>query len=57
MTVLKISIFESQLIQVPGPKDIVIYRPDRQAVSVVEKPWGWAYILVQKPQGARGEGW
>ena len=42
--------------QMPGPRDIVIYWPDPQAFSVVPKPWGWAHILVQKPRGARGGG-
>ena len=39
--------------QMPGPRDIVIYWPGPGAFSVVQKPWGWAHILVQKPQGAR----
>ena len=42
--------------QMPGPRDIVIYRPGPRAFSVVQKPWGWAHILVQKHQGARGDG-
>ena len=42
------------LMQIPGPKDIVIYWPGPWAFSVVQKPWGWAHILVQKPQGAPG---
>ena len=45
---------ESQLMQMPGPRDIVIYRPGPQAFSVVQKPWDWAHISVQKPQGAQG---
>ena len=45
---------ESQLMQMPGPGDIVIYKPALGAFSVVQKPWGWAHISVQKPQGARG---
>ena len=44
------------LMHMPGPRDIVIYWPGPQAFSVVQKPWGWAHILVQKPQGARGGG-
>ena len=32
------------LMQMPGPR----------AFSVVQKPWGWAHISVQKPRGARG---
>ena len=48
--------FESQLMQMPGPRDIAIYRPGPQAFSIVQKPWGWAHILVQKPRGARGDG-
>ena len=28
--------FESQLMQIPGPRDIVIYRPDPRAFSVVQ---------------------
>ena len=50
MTVLTIFM----LTQMPGPRDIVIYWPDPRAFSVVQKPWGWAHILVQKPRGARG---
>ena len=46
MTVLTIFM----LIQMPGPRDIVIYWLDPQAFSVVQKPWGWAHILVQKPR-------
>ena len=42
------------LMQMPGPRDIVIYLPGPRAFSVVQKPWGWAHILVQKPRGARG---
>ena len=42
------------LMQMPGPRNIVIYWPGPWAFSVVQKPWGWAHILVQKPQGARG---
>ena len=42
--------------QMPGPRDIVIYWPGPRAFSVVQKPWGWAHILVQKPRGARGDG-
>ena len=34
----------------------LMYGPDPGAFSVVQKPWGWAHILVQKPQGARGGG-
>ena len=41
--------FESQLMQMPGPRDIVIYRPGLRAFSVVQKPLGWAHILVQSP--------
>ena len=40
--------------QMPGLRDIVIYWPRPRAFSVVQKPWGWAHILVQKPRGARG---
>ena len=40
--------------QMPGPRDIVIYRHCPLACSVVRKPWGWAHISVQKPRGARG---
>ena len=42
------------LMQMPSPRDIIIYWPGPQAFSVVQKPWGWAHILVQKPWGARG---
>ena len=48
--------FESQLIQMLGPRDIVIYWPAPRAFSVVQKPWDWAHILVQKPWSARGGG-
>ena len=44
------------LMQMPGPRDIVIYWPDPRAFSVVQKPWGWAHILKQKPQGGGGMG-
>ena len=40
--------------QMPGPKDIVIYWPGPRAFSVVQKPWGWAHISVQKPRGPGG---
>ena len=46
--------FESQLVQMPGPRDIILYWPGTRAFSVVQKPRGWAHILVQKPRGARG---
>ena len=39
----------------PGPRDNVIYWPGPPAFSVVQKPWDWAHILVQKPRGARGD--
>ena len=48
--------FESQLVQMPGPRDIILYWPGPRAFSVVQKPRGWARILVQKPRGARGGG-
>ena len=38
------------LMQMPGPRDIVIYWPGPREFSVVQKPWGWAYISVQKPR-------
>ena len=56
MTVLKIFIFESQLMQMPGPRGIVIYRPGPWAFSIVQKPWGWAHVSVQKPRGAQRGG-
>ena len=37
MTVLTIFTFESQLMQMPGPRDIVIYRPAPMAFSVLQK--------------------
>ena len=46
--------FEGKLMQMPGPRDIVIFRPAPWAFSVLQKPWGWAQISVQKPRGARG---
>ena len=54
MTVLTIFMFERKLMQMPGPRDIVIFRPAPQAFSVLQKPWGWAHISVKKPRGARG---
>ena len=42
---------ESQLMQMPDPRNIVIYRPRPQAFSIVQKPWGWAHISEQKPEG------
>ena len=41
------------LMQMPGSRDIVIYWPRPRAFSVVQKPWGWAHISVQKPRGAQ----
>ena len=38
----------------PGPRDIAIYWPGPWTFPVVQKPWRWAHILVQKPQCARG---
>ena len=46
--------FESQLVQMPGPRDIILYWSGPRAFSVVQKPRGWAHISVQKPRGARG---
>ena len=46
--------FESQLVQMPGPRDIIFYWPGPRAFSVVQKPRGWAHISVQKPRGAGG---
>ena len=46
--------FESQLIQMLSPRDIVIYWPSPWAFSVLQKPRDWAHILVQKPWGAQG---
>ena len=43
--------FESQLLQMPGPRDIVIYWPCPRAFSVVQKPRAWAHISKQKPGG------
>ena len=45
--------FESQLVQMPGPRDIILYWPGPRAFSVVQKPRGWGHISVQKPPGAR----
>ena len=53
---LKIFMFESQLMQMPCPRDIVIYRPRLRAFSIVQKPWGWAHISVQKPRVPGGRG-
>ena len=44
------------LMQMPGPKDIAIYWPCPRTFSVVQKPWGWAHISVQKPRVPGGEG-
>ena len=38
----------------PGPRNIVIYWPSPRAFPVVQKPWAWPHILVQKPWGAQG---
>ena len=43
MTVVTVFMFESQLMQLPGPKDIVTYFPPL-AISVVQKLWGMATI-------------
>ena len=48
--------FESQLVQMPGPRDIILYWPGPRALTVVQKPRSWAHIWVQKPRGARGGG-
>ena len=42
--------------QMPGPRDNVIYWPGPRPFSVVQNPWGWAHVLVQKPRGAMGGG-
>ena len=42
------------LMQMPSPRDIVIYWPGPRAFSVAQKPWGWAHISLQKPRRARG---
>ena len=42
--------------QMPGPRDIVIYLSGPRAFSVVQKPWGWAHILVQNPGVPGGDG-
>ena len=46
--------FESQLVQMPAPRDIILYWPSPRAFSVVQKPRGWAHISVQKPRGTGG---
>ena len=33
---------------------IVIYRLSHWVFYIVQKPWNWAHILVQKPQSAGG---
>ena len=48
--------FESQLMQMPGPKDIVNYWPGPQAFSVVQKPLGLGTHFGAKTPGCRGEG-
>ena len=48
VTVLTIFMFEGQLMQIPALRDIVIYRPVPRAFFVVQKPWDWAQISVQK---------
>ena len=53
---ITVFMFESQLIQTPGPRDIVIYRLGSRAFSVVQKAWGWAHISVQRPRGATRRG-
>ena len=53
MIVVTILMFESQLMQMPGPRDIVIYWSGPRAFSVVQKPEDWAHILMQKPRGAQ----
>ena len=52
MTVLAIFM----LMQMPGPRDIVIYWPVPRTFSVVQKPWSWAHILGQKPRVPGGGG-
>ena len=42
--------------QMRGLRDIVIYWPGPRAFSVVQMPWGWAHISIQKPWGAKGGG-
>ena len=56
MIMLTIFMFERQLMQMPSPKDIVIYWAGPRAFSVVQKPWGWVHISVQKPRGSGGGG-
>ena len=38
------------------PIDIVTYRLSHWVFYIVQKPWNWAHILVQKPQCAGGGG-
>ena len=47
--------FESQLMQIPDARDIVIYRPEPRKFSFARKPWGGAHISVEKPRGAQEE--
>ena len=42
--------------QMLGPRDILNLLARPRAFSVVQKPWGWAHISVQKPRGAGGGG-
>ena len=53
MTVLTIFMFESQLMQMPGPRDIVVYWPGPQAFSVVQSP-GAGHTFRCKSPGVPG---
>ena len=55
MTVLTVFIFESQLMQMPGPRDIVIYRLAPGHFLLSKSP-GAGYTFGAKAPGCRGEG-
>ena len=50
---LTIFMFESQLMQMPGARDIVIYWPGPGAVSVMQKP---QHTFCAKASGCPGGG-
>ena len=48
--------FESQLVQIPAPGTLSFIGQALRHFMLykTQKPWSWAHISVQKPQGARG---
>ena len=54
--VLTVFMFKSQLMQMPGPRDIVIYRPAPGIFCCAKALRLGTHISVQRPRGAWGGG-